>query len=50
MIERLNKKIRPLLEISDKLKDVLDLAKINIPIITICGMQSYGKRSKTINF
>ena len=50
MIERLNKKIRPLLEISNKLKDVLDLAKINIPIIATCGIQSHGISSKTINF
>ena len=45
MIEKLNKKIRPLLEICDKLKDVLDLAKIKIPIIATCGMQSHGKSS-----
>lgn len=45
MIERLNKKIRPLLEICDKLKDVLTLAKINIPKIGTCGMKWHGKSS-----
>ncbi len=45
MIERLNSKIRPLLEIYDRLKDVLKLAKINRPKIATCGMQSHGKSS-----
>ena len=45
MIEKLNSKIRPLLEIYDNLKDVLELANINIPIIATCGMQSHGKSS-----
>ena len=45
MIEKLNSKIRPLLEIYDNLRDVLELANINIPIIATCGMQSHGKSS-----
>ena len=45
MIERLNSKIRPLLEIYDRLKDILKLAKINRPKIATCRMQSHGKRS-----
>ena len=45
MIEKLNSKIRPLLEIYDRLKDVLKIAKINPPIIATCGMQSHGKSS-----
>ena len=45
MIEKLNSKIRPLLEIFDRLKDVLKLAKIKTPIIATCGMQSHGKSS-----
>ena len=45
MIEKLNSKIRPLLEIYDKLKDVLTLAKIKTPKIATCGMQSHGKSS-----
>ena len=45
MIEKLNAKIRPLLEIYDNLRDVLELANINIPIIATCGMQSHGKSS-----
>ena len=38
MIEKLNSKIRPLLEIFDRLKDVLKLAAIKTPIIATCGM------------
>ena len=45
MIEKLNSKIRPLLEIYDKLKDVLKIAKIKTPKIATCGMQSHGKSS-----
>ena len=45
MIEELNRKIRPLLEIYEKLKDVLKIAKIGIPKIATCGMQSHGKSS-----
>jgi len=45
MIEKLNSKIRPLLEIFDRLKDVLKLAAIKTPIIATCGMQSHGKSS-----
>ena len=45
MIEKLNSKIRPLLEIYDRLKDVLKIAKIKTPKIATCGMQSHGKSS-----
>jgi len=45
MIEKLNSKIRPLLDIHEKLKDVLTLAKIKTPRIATCGMQSHGKSS-----
>ena len=45
MIEKLNSKIKPLLEIFDRLKDVIKLAKIKVPIIATCGMQSHGKSS-----
>ena len=45
MIEKLNSKIRPLLEVYDKLKDVFEIAKIKTPIIATCGMQSHGKSS-----
>ena len=45
MIDKLNRKIRPLLEIYEKLKDVLKIAKINEPRIATCGMQSHGKSS-----
>ena len=45
MIERLNKKIRPLIDISDKYKDVIHIAGIKDPIIATCGMQSHGKSS-----
>ena len=45
MIEKLNSKIRPLLEIYDKLKDVLKIAKIKAPKIATCGMQSHGNSS-----
>ena len=45
MIEKLNSKIRPLLEIYYKLKDVLKIAKIKTPKIATCGMQSHGKSS-----
>ena len=34
-----------LLEIFDRLKDVIKLAKIKVPIIATCGMQSHGKSS-----
>lgn len=45
MIEKLNKKIRPLLDIYEQLKDVLQIAKISTPKIATCGMQSHGKSS-----
>lgn len=45
MIEKLNSKIRPLLDIHERLKDVLTLAKIRTPKIATCGMQSHGKSS-----
>ena len=45
MIEKLNKKIRPFLEIHENLKDVLSLANITTPKIATCGMQSHGKSS-----
>ena len=45
MIEKLNSKIRPLLEIYDRLKDELKIANIKTPKIAICGMQSHGKSS-----
>jgi len=45
MIEKLNLKIRPLLDIHEKLKDVLALANIKTPKIVTCGMQSHGKSS-----
>ena len=38
MIEKLNSKIRPLIEIYDKSKDVLKTAKIKAPIISSCGI------------
>ena len=45
MIEKLNAKIRPLLDIHERLKDVLTLANIRTPKIATCGMQSHGKSS-----
>ena len=45
MIEKLNSKIRPLLDIHERLKDVLTLANIRTPKIATCGMQSHGKSS-----
>ena len=45
MIEKLNAKIRPLLEIYEDLKDVLEIANIKIPKFATCGMQSHGKSS-----
>ena len=44
MIEKLNSKIRPLLEIYDSLKDKLKI-EIKTPKIATCGMQSHGKTS-----
>jgi len=45
MIELLNSRIRPLLDVYEKLKPVLKLTKINEPKIATCGMQSHGKSS-----
>ena len=45
MIKKLNSKIRPLLDIYEKLKDSIKLASIKIPKIVTCGMQSHGKSS-----
>lgn len=45
MIKKLNSKIRPLLDIYEKLKDSIKLANIKIPKIVTCGMQSHGKSS-----
>ena len=45
MIEQLNSRIRPLLDVYEELKHTLKLAKINEPKIATCGMQSHGKSS-----
>ena len=45
MIEQLNSRIRPLLDVYEELKHTLKLAKISEPKIATCGMQSHGKSS-----
>ena len=45
MIEILNSRIRPLLDVYEELKHTLKLVKINEPKIATCGMQSHGKSS-----
>ena len=45
MIEQLNARIRPLLDVYEELKFTLKLAKITEPKIATCGMQSHGKSS-----
>ncbi len=43
MFELLYSRIKPLLDIYDKLKPVLKLPKINDPKIITCGMRLHGK-------
>ena len=45
MIEQLNSRIRPILDVYEELKHTLKLAKISEPKIATCGMQSHGKSS-----
>ena len=45
MIEQLNSRIRPLLDVYDELKKSLDFEIIKEPKIATCGMQSHGKSS-----
>ena len=45
MIEILNSRVRPLLDVYEDLKNTLKLVEINEPKIATCGMQSHGKSS-----